>query len=553
MAVNEKVNIELDSKYSGSGFSKLDADMRQTSRSLSGITSGLTSFAGIVSGVALAGIIKFGTEAVNLGKELKILKDNFNGTAKDIELFRRATAGAVTDASLIKLSNYASDLGVSLEDQALLFSLAEDAADEYGSNVESGFEKVIKATDGSKGGLRALGISVKEYNENLAEVQKTHGVNIDNLDAESQLQLRLEAIYKSKGITLDQVNKKTKDEADIIDSLSVSTENLIAAFGEGLITALGKSALAMGDQSEAVEALNKQMKDFGSSIGSFLADTLKAMQSFGSEVAMTFKVIEEFFSDITGNFFKSYGEIERKVRNDQYVKSIVDRTKQMALDSLQVGPTRADLPEGWRPGRQFDFTTIPKTGGTETSQKTKEEINKAIERVTNILLGTSLFNLSKSVSGTLPGTVSFDITSGTANIQGLQGLQARKLFAPQEVQTGISEQSIIELANLSAQVNNNITSSLQTLGVETESFVYKLIGGFSDILSLVQAFLNTAQTVSSIVGIVKSILNPLGASPAGISGGVNPNIYISSNIDGIQFFKSTYPRYINQQNYRRVV
>ena len=61
--------------------------------------------------------------------KFEVLRANFQGTTEDIEAFRKATAGNVTDANLIKLSNQATDLGISLKDQTILFALAEDAAD----------------------------------------------------------------------------------------------------------------------------------------------------------------------------------------------------------------------------------------------------------------------------------------------------------------------------------------------------------------------------------------------------------------------------------------
>ena len=76
-----------------------------------------------------------------MGADFQELRSNFVGSAQDLELFRKATAGTVTDGGLIQLSNYTSDLGVSLKDQALLFSLAEDASDKYGGTVAENFEK----------------------------------------------------------------------------------------------------------------------------------------------------------------------------------------------------------------------------------------------------------------------------------------------------------------------------------------------------------------------------------------------------------------------------
>jgi len=107
------------------------------------LSSALTSQAGVLIGTVGA------WKLFNLSLEsarFETLKANFQGTTQDIEMFRKATSGTVDDASLIKLSNQASDLGVDLKSQAILFSLAEDAADKYGTSVEDGFQKVVFVT-----------------------------------------------------------------------------------------------------------------------------------------------------------------------------------------------------------------------------------------------------------------------------------------------------------------------------------------------------------------------------------------------------------------------
>jgi hypothetical protein len=83
-------------------------------------------------GIGLVGVTGL-QQLFNLSLEsarFETQRANFQGTTADIELFRIATAGTVDDGSLIKLSNQASDLGIGLKEQAVLFSLSEDAADD---------------------------------------------------------------------------------------------------------------------------------------------------------------------------------------------------------------------------------------------------------------------------------------------------------------------------------------------------------------------------------------------------------------------------------------
>ena len=76
-----------------------------------------------------------------MGADFQELRSNFVGSAQDLELFRKATAGTVTDGGLIQLSNYANDLGVSLKIRHYYFHFAEDASDKYGGTVAENFEK----------------------------------------------------------------------------------------------------------------------------------------------------------------------------------------------------------------------------------------------------------------------------------------------------------------------------------------------------------------------------------------------------------------------------
>lgn len=193
----------------------------------------LGSLIGFAGGAAAIGMLA--KEAVMGAADLEVLRSNFEGTTEDLENFRRATAGTVSDASLIKLSNQATDLGISLKQQAILFSLAEDAGDKYGTSVEDGFQKIIAASEGNERGLRSLGIQREVYKSILQELAKVHGEEIQNLDAETQKQIRLEAILKASGVTLEDVKNKTKDVKDKLESIGVTAKDVLTKIGTMII------------------------------------------------------------------------------------------------------------------------------------------------------------------------------------------------------------------------------------------------------------------------------------------------------------------------------
>ena len=142
----------------------------------------------------------FAISSITTGAELNVLRKNFKGSAEDLELFRKATAGTVTEANLIKLSNQSMDLGLTLQQQALFMSLAEDAADKYGGSVEENFQKLLYATESGTKGLKQVGIQQAQYQQELERLVKEQKgsvevsqlengekeITIKNLDAETQ-------------------------------------------------------------------------------------------------------------------------------------------------------------------------------------------------------------------------------------------------------------------------------------------------------------------------------------------------------------------------------
>lgn len=170
--------------------------------------------------------------------ELEELRESFQGTTKDIELFKKAVAGTVTEANLIKLSNQATDLGLSLEQQTILFSVAENAGDKYGGNVESNFQRIVAASEGASKGLRSLGIQKEVYETIIKKLASAHGATIDKLDAETQKQIRLQAIIEASGVTIADVTNKVENNADKIAQLTVMQEEFQAQTGELLLMSL---------------------------------------------------------------------------------------------------------------------------------------------------------------------------------------------------------------------------------------------------------------------------------------------------------------------------
>jgi len=189
---------------------------------------------------------KFLFDSAKSSASLEVLRSNFQGTAEDIENFRKATAGTVAEASLIKLSNQATDLGISLKDQAILFASAENAGDKYGGSLEENFQKIVMASEGATKGLKALGIQKEIYEATLDKLAKKQGDLITNLDAETQKSLRLQAIIQSLNMTFEEAITNTADDADRIETWGVLWEEASNKIGSVVLPVL----FGLGDALE---------------------------------------------------------------------------------------------------------------------------------------------------------------------------------------------------------------------------------------------------------------------------------------------------------------
>lgn len=208
---------------------------------LENITVALAGFKASISG--LAGLVSSSARSF---ADFKEVSDNFAGTATDIDLFQQATGRVVGKGDLLKLSNQATDLGIALKDQPVLFLASKEASEKYGISVSDAFNKVISATEGQVRGVKALGIQKAQYNEVLEGLVKATGgeieamqdvngeqeITIKNLDFATQKRLRLNAFLQIYGKTLKDVTDRQQTEADKLHQLDLLLPAVKKQFGE---------------------------------------------------------------------------------------------------------------------------------------------------------------------------------------------------------------------------------------------------------------------------------------------------------------------------------
>jgi len=569
IALNSKIN-ELKKSYTdvGKATKTVHADTGKLSGGVKNLVSSLPLLSLGLAGVA-AGIIKFGVDSFKMGADFQELRSNFIGSAKDLELFRKATAGTVSDGGLITLSNYASDLGVSLKDQALLFSLAEDASDKYGGTVQDNFERVINATDGSARGLRAIGIGVKEYNQELEKLLPNNVKNIDDLDAETQQQIRLEAIIKAKGITIDDVNKKQQSNADVIANLGI----LYDTFATNVGLAVNEST----DLSKAMPGLTSMTADLGKAFGTLISDVAKAAENLKSFLKDALYSYLEF----TNNLTEQDKDVRDQARIDNRISFLEqqDAEKKKQQEALMVNqPSKEEFIKN----KTYSPTTKTSSrgGGTTKDKGLTESEKEKLARQEAIL------TINSRGEAEFLELTKLKFPQKTDWMAGLSEKEIKSFmdFETTPGNTPPEEQSSTLLAD-SETIYQNISSLMGVLEVGTQTFVGQLLKGFGmafQIMDVASSLLKFIPVFGSFFGGRASggMVNAGGTYLVGEqgpeilqmsgSGGMvynnsqtnklmnqslnksNPiNVYVSSNIDQ-RYLKVGIEKYNANQKYIRV-
>lgn len=205
-------------------------------------TSEMGKFESMAKRIGERMLIYFGAyQIINFFKSITIeaakfeeISSFFKGSAQDMTNFRNAVKGTVSDMGLMRLSNQANDLGVVMKEQPLFFAMAKRAAEAYGTSAEEGFQRVIMATEGNIRGLKAVGVQKVVYEKIVKDLAKAHGGLITEMDAETTKQIRLEAVIKASGITMEEVNNSARSHADRIEAIGVKWDNLKMKIGGGL-------------------------------------------------------------------------------------------------------------------------------------------------------------------------------------------------------------------------------------------------------------------------------------------------------------------------------
>lgn len=526
--------------------------------------------AGIIT--AFSGIKNLVSDMITMGTTADVLKSHFKGTADELNDLSKSVKGTVDDSDLIKLSNQARDLGLSMKEQSSFFKLSKLAAEEYGGSVEENFSKVVMATEGNVRGLRALGIQKAEFNDKVQamakalnlETEEMSGENgvreitIKNVDAETKKRIYINAILdlskdKLAGFNSEQLT--SKDRMDKFNVAIVEAKEKIGSFiADGLFkitdafTKSGDAALGTAGMiglvgSTAVSAI-PLIGSLRLALDGLTLSSMAVAGKLGAVVAITVGIIESLkWIDSQMGTSDVIGDYEKQKWDDYHKENPLQQTpsnwmpiglKLPKTDPLDTIKKKIDVPGsksgskggrgGTTPVTKEDITEIE---ALETALKKLTEGTwnyfLALQKINELKLAERFGNMSKE------DMMKVNPEFGTVDENGRNKAlkEWEKENALYNVLKPKAKGSEVDLKSAYGDISN----IMNILNTGTDNFVSNLLKGFDQTLSVVDSLVNlfNSLTGSSIGGVFGLIGTVFGLSPgAGMAHTINGVVNSSS-------------------------
>jgi len=434
----------------------------------------------VTAGVYILGkaLYDLSKESIEQGAKLKVLRENYKGTADDLELLKKATAGTLTEAQLIPIFNKATEqMKITTNETARLLAYSEDLADKGIGTLTENFGSLTTAILTGGRGLRTLGIDQKQFKEDLAKLNETALsnatsetaslrvlANVINSETTSRKQKvesieNLQKMYPHIFSNLDKDSEKTKILTGDIDKL---TEAIFAReAAEVFSSAAGKEYQNKIGYIQKYTNLSKELTDLRMQRANMEEGQLKAMtaQDASNKEAQIISDIKAT-SVLIGNSDKITAAYVRNA-------ATMAQTGFMATKPAAGGGTKkADV-------KRPTITAIPKM----EIAKTSDEENDRILAMFRDSLSTDLNNFAKDpIVLNIPVQATVDITPAETEMQRIQNLL-------NEFNAGASELINTSIADTFGQLGTAIGTALANGGN-----VFKAIG--STILQSLGKFLS---------------------------------------------------------------
>jgi len=540
-------------------------------------------------------LFDFASQAIKSAAELEVYSKKFielaGGESKareQLELLRQASTGNLNDIELIKYSNKMQLLGISANETAQLLDIVERKADDVGvafNEGESALQSFILTGRGKA--LKELGINIIDVQKEMQLLTGFTQEQIDKMDEEDKQVLRTNALLSRYGLTIDEINKKTKDTGDRIASLNTGWENLKTTIGSGLIepfNAVYSAFDKIGVKGEALDkvlvetvhilvqppwyAFPKILGDIADKAGAVGNAFFLATEPLLYFLSLLSKTEKEFPKTNTGGF-GDLKEREKSAFGGTTSNTNEDTARRKAelqklIDTSQKGSE--NFKYYTEQLKQFEAQTKKTTNSSRNTSKEVSTITNEIIRLNKSLAdltaeqlslgesakGTSIFAIYllqiqeiqdklKYLNSPFKDSTGLDFITNLPKYDNSQNIKGQELsFAEQVNLTGIDSEAMQKeaydkIVNGSQQALSNVENIFQILDIGTETFVSKLVSGFQSALSIIDTIKQVLESINSVkqgIGILGSLLSfvPgggfIGTATAGIGtlGGGGRNI-----------------------------
>lgn len=409
--------------------------------------------------------MKFFWESFQEGAKLEQLRGSFKGSADDLERLKTAAGGLVDDTQILQLSNVASGLNNSMEQQIKLWQASRMIARATGRDITEVFNGLIRGEEGMTRGLIASGISRARYNELITESVKRMGgeveqiagsqgtkeLNIKNLDSETQSRVRQQVMLQVITEQYGDLNNIESTNYEKTQQLIVGVKELKEQFGLGLSIGVSQTA----------NEISKLTSISGKNI-----DVLKILGQTAQVVGQVFAAgkfgitgwVIELFSleaklrDVTAGWMGLGNTITSTMKQFDALKSWTWGQK------VPQGAYDVPLPPGYTP-------PMPKPTGTSgKTPKTKDEAVKEIKeigKVSDEVIAQMVANTLNAAMTLIPETENKAAeVILNAEISNMQFLEAEWTEYWQKQQDQIMSNKEI-FANASLDIMNSIAGIFQ--------------------------------------------------------------------------------------------
>lgn len=408
----------LSQKIGGEFTSSLSKHRQELMSTLR--TAGLLTIG--VAGLTAA-LGRFSAESIKAFIDDERLSQSFKGTSEQMLQYRMAVANTVDDNILMKLSNQATNLGISFEQQVLMFKASRIAAKEMGIEIPEAFEMILNSTEGAIKGLTKLGLSKTKYNEILKDLVKSAGgeievteagnkekeITIKNLGAEEQQKLRVQALNQLMQSTLGDLNNVETDNHEKTQQLVNIWGEMKEGFGGGLLSGILTVSDALGKSTDSGERQIKVMghlKDAAKDLGQFLA------LGFVGNLAKWQYETSLKIEDVLRSWLGLKGRMEEPITPHVDLSGMQQDIQNMLQKNLNKylewqGDRPVDLTEQWKKHEIHQATRPDPKKNTGGNTKThKEEKDAVDELIKSIDINIKQQELQLKLEGKKPALIS---------------------------------------------------------------------------------------------------------------------------------------------------